>query len=247
MSEHPHTELLDLAYPYALDALSDDDRRAVEQLLSTADETAAAAFRTTVRDIHETMATMTEVDARPAPPAVETALQRALDAQQAESASGTGGPGSPSARRSWRVGWLAAAAALIAVIALGVTVAVYRSDSPDSGAVTAEKVQTHSDTRTATVDVGGGGTITVSASRDLNTAAVSFAAVPPPATGRTYQLWVIPAGAQPHSLAVLATLPTARDPMLMPLTDADKLALSVEPAGGSPQPTTDPLVAVQLR
>lgn len=247
MPEYTHPELLDLAYPYALDALSDADRRAVEQLLSSADDTAADAFRATVHDIRETMATMTVVDAHPAPPEVEAALHRALDQRSGVSGSGVTDPIPLRPRRSRSVRWLAAAAALVAVLALGATVAVYRSDAPGPSTVTAEQVRTHSDTRAATIEVAGGGTITINASRDLNTATVSFAAVPTAPTGHTYQLWRISQGAQPQSVGVLDTLPTERAPMLMRLDNAAQVALSIEPTGGSNQPTTGALVAVPVR
>lgn len=62
-----------------------------------------------------------------------------------------------------------------------------------------------------------------------------------PAGGRTYQLWQISAG-QPASLGVFGTggLLTAALPAEV------TLAVSVEPAGGSPQPTTQPLFAQKI-
>lgn len=59
--------------------------------------------------------------------------------------------------------------------------------------------------------------------------------------GRTYQLWQIQAG-QPVSLGVFdqAGLLTS------PLAAGATLAVSVEPLGGSPQPTTKPLFAQRL-
>ncbi|GGK12733.1 anti-sigma E factor [Deinococcus malanensis] len=60
----------------------------------------------------------------------------------------------------------------------------------------------------------------------------------PPADGRTYQLWHIRDG-QPASLGVFAG-----DGLLTgSLPQGATLAVSVEPPGGSPQPTTEPLFA----
>lgn len=237
-------DLLDFAYPYALNALSDAERTDVDHALDQADTSVAGIFRSTVRDIREAMATMTIVDARPAPPDLEASLQRALDAQIA--ASGTVTP--LHARRTRTLRWLAAAAALVAVIALGATIAVNRSQPADSGAVTAQQIITHADTHTATADVTGGGTVTVYTSGQLNAAAISFAAVPPPAAGHTYQLWLITsATAQPQTAGVLDALPADNNPLIMKLDPAARqMALSIEPTGGSPQPTTNPIVAVSL-
>lgn len=61
-----HADLPDLAYPYALDALSPADRRAVEHALDRADEPTATEFRATVRAVRDTLAAMTAADSVPA-------------------------------------------------------------------------------------------------------------------------------------------------------------------------------------
>lgn len=241
MPEHHEPDLLELAYPYALDALTPSEHQAVEQLLNTADENTAADFRRTVREIRETLAVMTTVDAHPAPPGLEAALQRALDDQL-----DTTPRESPSEHRVYGRRWALAAAALIVMIAIGVVIAVTMGRSGESGHVTAEQVLTHADTHGRTEQVTGGGTITVRSSRELNTATVSFAEVPDPPSGHAYQLWRIPQAGQPQSVTVFAALPTDRAPLLMRLDRAEQVALSVEPAGGSPQPTTTPVVAVPI-
>lgn len=63
----------------------------------------------------------------------------------------------------------------------------------------------------------------------------------PPADGRTYQLWQIKDG-QPASLGVFSG-----DGLLTEgLPQGVTLAVSVEPPGGSPQPTTPPLFAQRV-
>ncbi|MGX1806231.1 anti-sigma factor [Nocardia sp. NPDC055321] len=244
MPDDDRADLLDYAYPYALDALTDAERDAIEHALTGADSAVAASFRDTVRDIREAMAAMTILDAQPAPPSVEDALNRALDAERDAAAPVV--PLRP--RRAFSPRLLAAAAALVAVIAIGVTVAVVRSGSGDPGPVTAQQIRTHSDTRTATTEVAGGGTLTVAASRDLDAATISFATVPAPPAGHTYQLWTISPAGQAQSAAVMTTLPTDTAPMvlLMPEITPKQIAVSIEPTGGSPQPTTDPIVAMNM-
>ncbi|MBF6210049.1 anti-sigma factor [Nocardia puris] len=236
---HSHDELLDLAYPYALDALPDADRRAVEHLLERADEETAAAFRATVRDLRETLASITMVDAVPAPPNVEAALLRALD-EQAEADEEDVAP----ARRPPALRWLAAAAAVLVAVAVGVGIALSRIESTEPGTLTAAEVIAQDDVEADIAPVTGGGTLTVNSSRALGAATVAFDAVATAPEGRTYQVWLIPADGTPRSAAVLDALPSADDPLVMPVEDARTLAVSVEPAGGSPQPTSDPVVAV---
>lgn len=70
----------------------------------------------------------------------------------------------------------------------------------------------------------------------------------PRAAGRTHELWVIPADGTPRSLGTMADDPTIRmqvaEPMASELQEGVTLAVSVEPAGGSPtgQPT-GPVIA----
>jgi len=235
MPDNP-SELLDLAYPYALDALSTQDRDEVERMLEEADEPTADAFRATVRDLRETLAAMTIVDATPAPADLEAKLQRTLVARL----------GVPSRRRARNLRWLAAAAAAAIVIGVGAGIAVYRSQSHEPAGVTAQQVMDHADTLERTVPMTGGGTVTVDASRQMGLAVVTFDTVPAPPVNHAYQLWLISPAGQVRSAGVLNALPTRRAPLLVPVAGASKLAVSVEPAGGSPQPTTQPIAGVPL-
>jgi anti-sigma-K factor RskA len=69
--------------------------------------------------------------------------------------------------------------------------------------------------------------------------------VPAPAAGQTLQLWVVPKSGNPVSAGLFA--PDAEGRVLhvaesLPAqASAAALAVSVEPAGGSPQPTTQPI------
>ncbi|MFI5775721.1 anti-sigma factor domain-containing protein [Nocardia sp. NPDC051570] len=234
---HPHDELLELAYPYALDALAEPDRRSVERMLARADDATAAAFRATVRDLHETLADMTIMDAVPVPSNIEEALLRELDERNAPA---------PHRDRARLMRWLSAAAAIVVAIGLGVGIAVIRSQSHESSDITAQQVITHADTRSETTPVTGGGSMTVSTSRELGAATVTFDAVPPAPTGRTYQMWLIDAAGRPQSAGVLDTLPGSRTPMLLRTGDAGEVAMSIEPTGGSTTPT-DPRVKAPLR
>ncbi len=69
--------LLDLTAVYALDAVSDDERRAIEARLTEADSDVAAAFLREVREIRESMATVSDATAVDPPAHVR---QRLLDA-----------------------------------------------------------------------------------------------------------------------------------------------------------------------
>ncbi|MGI5502372.1 anti-sigma factor [Lentzea sp. CA-135723] len=88
---------------------------------------------------------------------------------------------------------------------------------------------------------GATGTAVISASRDE--ALFLAKNLPAPAQGKTYQLWLIgSAGERSAGLVVPGSGPT----VVTGLTGAERVALTVEPAGGSERPTTIPVMAMNL-
>ncbi|WP_423795495.1 RskA family anti-sigma factor, partial [Mycobacterium tuberculosis] len=55
MTEHTDFELLELATPYALNAVSDDERADIDRRVAAAPSPVAAAFNDEVRAVRETM------------------------------------------------------------------------------------------------------------------------------------------------------------------------------------------------
>lgn len=87
---------------------------------------------------------------------------------------------------------------------------------------------------------GGGSGVAVFSPADNKVMflAAGLPALPP---DRSYQLWMVD-GSGPHSVGVLDGVDK---PMVMDLgAKLDKLAVTVEPRGGSARPTTDPIVAL---
>ncbi|MES1260311.1 MAG: anti-sigma factor [Acidobacteriota bacterium] len=66
--------------------------------------------------------------------------------------------------------------------------------------------------------------------------------------GRTFEMWVIPPDGQPVPAGVFQALSdsTAVHVRPGPVGNAAALAISIEPAGGSPQPTTTPIIVTKL-
>ncbi|WP_280217700.1 RskA family anti-sigma factor, partial [Nocardia neocaledoniensis] len=183
---------LDEAYPYALDALDDDQRRAVDDWLDAAGPDTAAEFRAVVRRIQETTAAMTVTDAVPPPARLEAALMRALDQLDPQVR--------PLTRRKnsdrWPLRWLLAAAALIVAVGAGswLTVVVDRPDG-GSGAITAQQVLDEPDSRESSVPIDGGGAMTVSQSAALGAAGGGGDGTSPPTPPTAANPGPLPRGA----------------------------------------------------
>jgi anti-sigma-K factor RskA len=81
----------------------------------------------------------------------------------------------------------------------------------------------------------------VLASRTRNEAVLLVSGLPTVPSGRTYQAWVIGDG-RPRSVGFVGAAPLG----FGDLAGAVKVALTTEPAGGSVQPTTTPVVLFDL-
>ncbi|MFI6045043.1 anti-sigma factor domain-containing protein [Nocardia sp. NPDC051321] len=232
------TDLLDLAYPYAMDAVAELERRTIEHRLGEADEATADAFAAIVSGVRETLAALTVLDATAPPPDLEATLLRALDA-----ATGVSGK---SRNRFERLRWLAAAVAVVVAIGAGVGVLMHRSADPGSPELTAQMVLEQPDVLVKSVPVTGGGTLTIRTSNRIAAATVSFESVSAPPSGHAYQVWLIPLGGTARSARVMTELPASGPAMVTRFDAIDTLAVTVEPAAGSPTPTTPTIASVNL-
>ncbi len=139
-------------------------------------------------------------------------------------------------RRSPVLGLVAAvaAAALVAVGALGAIVTRERERNDQLVEVVAA-AERHVRLE-ATDGFEGRGVVYVTDER----AALVLEDVPEPGPSRSYQLWAI-AGERPESMTVIDS--GGRVVQILPWDGRDAaFAITVEPAGGSPQPTTDPVL-----
>ena len=137
--------------------------------------------------------------------------------------------------RRWQTAVLAAAAAL--VIGLG-ALGVGMTLRPAPKMSTAEQVFAAPDVRTISGDIPGGGTATVVFSREKNAGVLVMNNVAPPKTGTVYQMWLIN-DSGPHSAGTMdaqAVAPSTTA-VLPELDGSTTLAFTVEPPGGSQQPS----------
>lgn len=215
-----------LSGAYAVDALRPLERADFEAHLARCE-----TCRLEVATLREA-ATHLSSGVATSPPARLRAVILAAVARLPQSRRVVALPRRPRQDRTRWVPVLVAAAAFLAIA--GSTYTFVRV--PDkSTPVSAETVFAAPDVR-ARVVTSSAGTFQIATSRELGLLAVQ--ADQPPGE-QTYQLWVITDRAR--SLGVLDE-PGA----FAPIPGQGRLAITVEPIGGSPQPTTLPLFAVDL-
>ncbi|MDI9951730.1 anti-sigma factor [Rhodococcus sp. NM-2] len=235
-------ELVGMAYPYALDALDDSERRELDTDLATTDEDTRSTFTDEVRRIREAFAVVSAVGAVDPPPRVRT---RVLD-EVRQSASG---PTSLTERRTRRRRWQVAVAAAAAVGVLAGGTVIVRQLTEGPAPTVAEQVLDASDVHSSTSAIAAGGSATANYSKSQDAVVFVLDGVAPPSADTVYQLWLMPAsGDAPVPAGTLSpgeVQPTTTI-VLDDVGSMSKLAVTVEPPGGSPQPTSEPFAVLQL-
>jgi anti-sigma-K factor RskA len=221
MTEPNEFELLELAAPYALDAISETERIAIDRQIATAPAAVAAAFGDEVRAVRETMALVSAATAADPPPRLRAAVLAAARTHD------------PRRLRLRTLVLAAAAAIVVGLAAFGAGVALRPSPAP----TTAEQIMAAPDARTVSGPIAGG-TATVTFSRAKNAGVLSMKNVPPPAQGTVYQMWLVnDKGPQSAGMMGPAAVTPSTTHVLSDLGNSSVLAFTVEPGGGSPQPT----------
>lgn len=228
MTEPATPDLMTLATPYALHAVSQAEHDDIERQLAGAPELVARAFADEVRAVRETMAVVSTATAVEPPDHLRDRLLAAIDAH--------GPVRQTPQRRDWRSIVMAAAAALVVGL---VVVGIGWSIRPAPNPTTAEQVFAAPDVRTVSGDIPSGGTATVVFSRERNAGVLVMNNVAPPQPGTVYQMWLVDAkGARSAGTMDAAAVAPSTTAVLPDLGDSETLAFTVEPGGGSSQPTT---------
>ncbi|KQU47713.1 hypothetical protein ASG84_06475 [Rhodococcus sp. Leaf278] len=242
MSESSRQRLLDDAEVYALYATTETERRDIETERLRVDDTARAQFDVLVSEIHETLALAAAVDAAPAPARLRSdVLARVASSGQEPTVRELPPNVTPLHRhrrersKSWRYSMMSAAAAV--VVAVGGVVVVTQTMGNDAQPSQADQIVAAPDARQASAEFPGGGLATVSYSLSQDAVVVDLDGVPQPPPGRVYQMWFVDGA--PRSAGVVSEdqLTSENGTVVDGLGSSTNFAFSLEPAGGSPQPT----------
>ncbi|WP_028921969.1 anti-sigma factor [Pseudonocardia acaciae] len=243
---------------YAVHALDELERRAFEAHLAECPDCARE-----VDELRAAAARLAGAVSEPPPERVRRRVmaQVAATRQDPPAASGAPAPPGDGHPRRW-ASWasrLTAAAAIVAVAAasaLGVAAARAERERAAAQAEVSRlqsqyqqvaQLATAPDARAGTGTGVNGGTAFVLASHSLDQAVLLTSLLPTPPEGRTYQAWLI-GGGQPRPVGLVpSNTSEATAPLVFNgLAGAAKVGLTIEPAGGSPQPTTTPVVLFDL-
>jgi hypothetical protein len=234
---------------YALHALQDDERADFERHLAGCE-----TCRQEVAEFAATAGRLALASTAPTRPAMrEQVLHRITTVRQVPPGAA---PAEPVRRGMLRGGGatrLALAASVAAALFGGA--AVWQYERAEDARSTAAREQRHADdlagvlaapdARTRSVRVAGGtGTLVVSAARDR--AVFVASAFAPPPSGKVYQLWFADGGRMRP--AGLLSGDRGGQAVLMQgaVGDASGIGITVEPAGGSDQPTSTPLALIGI-
>lgn len=243
MSESYDAEPHTLSGAYAVNAVSEEERVRFERHL----ERCAACTRE-VAELAETAGRLGAALSITPPPAMRAAvLRRIAGVRQVP-------PRGAARRAARRLPRLTLAACLTAALLGGTTIwqwhaaeqARERVERAERLAGELAAVLSSPDMRVTTGEVPGGGTATVVVSPGRDRAAFMASGLPRPPAGRVYQLWfdeggeMRPAGLLDPAAGEEAVLMDGR------VGGATGMGITVEPAGGSPRPTSKPLAAMEF-
>ena len=260
---------VELAEIYALDAVSDAEREAIDSYISGAPEAERASFNERVRQARETLAMSFTAEEEP-PADLFARIISQLPSPAAEPAGASPEAGASQGKttataaaeepdadelsaarqrrevrrrtaglRNWLIS--VAAAAVIALGGVGIGAYMANQNDPFRQVIEAQ------DAREATVDVTGGGTATVSISPSHDALVVRMKDVPPPPAGKVYQMWLIPKdGSAPVSEGLMDAEALSKPALVKGIGSAASLGITVEPAGGSDTPSLPTVAAAPL-
>jgi anti-sigma-K factor RskA len=228
-----------LSGAYAVDALDDTERAEFELHLAE-----CAACRAEVATFHETTALVAETETVTPPDSLREGVLSGISQVRPlppETPAAADPPDELAVRRR-RLPTLLVAAAAVVLIAFGAV--LWHPWQHDTTSV-ADQVLQAPDAVSIVEPVPGGGELTLVRSDSLDKAVLVGHDVPAAPSGKTYQMWL----QQPGEAMVSAGLmPDADEPTVLTgdASTAAAAAVSVEPAEGSQQPTTDPIALFTL-
>jgi anti-sigma-K factor RskA len=227
-----------LSGAYAVGAVDDLERASFERHLA-----GCPACRAEVASLREAAAFLADDTAAAPPPELRDAVLAGIsrvrplppsaepdDAGETDEAEGQ----APAHRRRWFPALVAAV--VLAIVGIGAVVWHPWQDDTSSTLTTAEQVLADPDAQHVTQELPNGATATVVRSPSVHRTVIVTEDLPDAPSGKDYQLWL---QAPSEALVSAGLMPAGADTVLLEgdSDDAIGVGLSLEPDGGSEQPT----------
>lgn len=234
---YPTNDVHALSGAYAVDALDDLERAAFERHLAECPE-----CRAEVASLREAAGTLAETTALEPPAALRDRVLAGIATTRPLPPEVPAPVSLDSRRPRRRFNLLVAAAA--AVLAVGGGAVLWQqpwqeSSSQQQSAV--EAVLSAADARRSSLDFDGGAKATLVHSDSVGRAVLVTEKMPPPPPGKVYQVWLDQPG---KGMVSAGLMPVREDQQVLLSGDAATATgagITVEPEGGSPEPTSKPI------
>ena len=250
MSDAPRESLRDLAPGYVLGALTPEETRAFEAALPGSPE-----LQQDLAELRELSALLASRDAATPPADLKQRVRDRISAAKTADLSPRLAVRPPSERRSFAPVALGMGFAASLLLAAGLFL---RSNGLARELLERERDLAHRDATLAALLEPGVELTTLTATGEAppiiklfwnqgrHTLLLQTFRLKPAPDGRAYQLWLMPKSGSPIPSQVFNTQPGGRQLIEGVSVPADQqiagFAVTVEPAGGSPQPTTTPIL-----
>lgn len=228
---------------YAVDAVDELERARFEQHLAECED-----CRAEVAELRETAALLSE-DTAVTPPAAlrESVLAGISQVRPLPPEVPAPAPRASSEHRSGRRAWMPflVAAALALVVGVGALIVQPWGGDDVPQLTAAEQVLQAPDAEEVFVDLGEAGRATVVRSKTEDKAVITTEDMVAAPDGKDYELWFIDG----DTFTSAGLMPDVADQTVVldgSASDAAAVGITVEPEGGSKQPTTDPLAVFDL-
>jgi anti-sigma-K factor RskA len=240
-----------LAGAYALDALTEIERAAFARHVAGCE---ACALE--VAELQETSSRLGGALAEPPPASLRSAVMAEVARTRqvpARSVVRTPERAAVQRWRRWTAG--AVAAGVIAIGAAATTWVVLDQRLGDARQQTEQLAQQQAtinavlsapDVALRSVPVPGGGKLTVAASASQNAGVVLMSELAAPPADKVYQLWLLSDAAKPADAGVLQAGQRSATRLVGPISGVGSIGVTLEPDGGSKQPSMNPIATVPI-
>lgn len=234
---------------YAMDALDELERARFEQHLAQCDD-----CRAEVAELRETAALLSETVAVPPPASLRDSVLAGISQVRPLAPEVTTTPSpeaapvrseQPAGRRGW-VPFLVAAALALFVGVGAMIVAPWADDDEVPRLTAAEQVLQAPDAEEVFLDLGEAGRATVVRSKSQDKAVITTEDMVSAPEGKDYELWFM---SPDEEFIAAGLMPDAADQTVVldgSAAEAIAVGITVEPDGGSEQPTSDPIALFDL-